>query len=129
MTILEFNQHLWLAYSLFNCLVRDLFGITRVWRIWVSSGLYQTPPPSTFGDVWCYELRNPLQSAFSKAQFSGDTLYWPLNNSSGLFDLSNILLFPLLVFSKLVAFWKCEGWNTCHYCELRELTLNRSSYF
>ena len=93
--------------------VRAFFGITHVWRIWVSSWLYWTSHMSAFRDTLCFYLWHPLTSSYRNAQFSLDTVSWLSKDSLGFPGFLNILLLPWLEFLKLVAVWNFGGWNTC----------------
>ena len=67
-----------LAFGVCGCLVRDFFCITHVWLNLQLFEVVSTPPPSVYGDSWCFKLWSPLQSSFGSARFSWDTESYPL---------------------------------------------------
>ena len=107
-----------------TCPDRGFFGIIHVLRIWVYLRLSQTPNKLAFRDDKCLELWHTLTLALRNNWCYWDTTSCPSNYSSGFPDLSKLFLLLWSEFSKLAAFRKCEGGNTFHYCELRELTVN-----
>ena len=67
-----------LAFAVVTRPFLSFFKIPHVWQNLRFLKVYLRPPPSIFGDSWCFELWRPLPSAFRNARCYWDTAAFPL---------------------------------------------------